>query len=107
MLLGDTSVAAELADSTGSLIILTIFSVPALYHTVGVAFWGTTLGKVVFGLRVVVPDGRNPGMFRAFFRWLALWLSLTIFAPIALIIVFDGRKRGLHDLICETRVVRR
>lgn len=107
VLFGDTSVAEQLAENVGSLIALTILSVPALYHTIGVTYWGATVGKAAFGLRVIGPDGRNPGIFRAFFRWLTLWASLAIFAPIVLVIVFEGRKRGLHDMICETRVVRR
>lgn len=107
VLFGDASVEAELSDNVSSLIVLSILSAPALYHSVAVAVWGTTIGKAVFGLRVVTASGRRPGIFRAFFRWLALVLSLVIFAPVVLVIVFDGRKRGLHDLICETRVVRR
>jgi uncharacterized RDD family membrane protein YckC len=106
-LFGDASVEAELSENVSSLIVLSILSAPALYHSVAVAVWGTTIGKAVFGLRIVTASGRRPGIFRAFFRWLALTLSLLVFAPIVVVIVFEGRKRGLHDLICETRVVRR
>jgi uncharacterized RDD family membrane protein YckC len=106
-LFGDTSLEAQLSENVTSLIFLSVLSAPALYHTIAIAAWGTTVGKAVFGLRVVTAGGRRPGIFRAFFRWLAFALSIVIFFPVVLIVVFDSRRRGLHDLICETRVVRR
>ena len=78
-----------------------------LYVTVGVAVWSTTGGKRVLGLYVLRPDGSKVGVGRAFARYFAHTLSfLLLFIGIILIGVRRD-KRGLHDLICDTVVVKR
>lgn len=106
-LFGDGSPVAKDSGAGPSLLFLLILSAPAFYHTIAVAGWGTTVGKRALGLRVVGPEGAKPGLGRAFARWLALAFSLFIFFPILLVVAFDSQKRGLHDMICDTRVVRR
>ena len=78
-----------------------------LYHTIGVAVWSTTLGKKALGLQTLRPDGSRIGIGRAFARSLAYWCSVLFFMLPYLMIVFRRDKRGLHDLICDTVVVRR
>ncbi len=80
-----------------------------VYFTVLIAAWSTTLGKQIFGLRVVRTDGSKIGICRAFAR--VLCFSFT-FSPIllgisSLMIAFRQDKRGLHDLISGTEVVYR
>ena len=82
-------------------------AIPLMYFTVLVAVWSTTLGKLFFGLRVVRNDGSKIGIVRAFARHLCYAISLLILGIGFLMIAFRRDKRGLHDLICDTKVVYR
>ena len=77
------------------------------YYTAAVAIWKTTVGKRLFSLYVVRPDGSRVGAVRAFVRYFAYIPSfLLLFAGVIMIGVRRDR-RGLHDLISDTVVVRR
>lgn len=75
------------------------------YETVFVGRFGATPGKMICNLRVVRPDGSRPDYHRALGRCFAKWLSGVIFLIGYLMVAFDEEKRGLHDQICETRVI--
>ena len=77
------------------------------YYTVGVSVWATTIGKKVCGLYVLRPDGSKVGVGRAFARSLAPILSALILFIGYLMAAFRQDKRALHDLICDTVVVKR
>ncbi len=63
----------------------------------------TSPGKRALGLHVLRPDGSRVGLRRKSCRSLAgLFLGLDF----GLIIAFRKDKRGIHDLICDTVVVR-
>ena len=64
-------------------------------------------GKRALGLRVLRPDGTTAGLGRKLCRSLARMLSELIFFIGFLMIAFRKDRRGLHDLICDTVVVRR
>ena len=83
------------------------FVIGAAYYVVGVAVWSTTVGKLAMGLQVLRWDGAKVGPVRAFCRYLAGMLSLLVFGIGYLMIGLRRDKRGLHDLICDTAVVRR
>ena len=88
-------------------ILLIAWVLGIVYSTVLVGAWKTTLGKQVFGLRVVRTDGSKIGICRAFSRALFFF---TFFSPIILVIssvmiALQQSKRGLHDLVCDTEVV--
>lgn len=78
----------------------------ALYYTIGVSVWSTTIGKRVFGLRVLRPDGGKAGPGRALARYFASGVSFLILGIGYLMIAFRSDKRGLHDVICDTVVLR-
>ena len=67
---------------------------------------GATPGKMALGLKVVRPDGRPVDLGRAFGRYFAKMLSGLILFIGYIIAGFDSEKRALHDMICDTRVVR-
>lgn len=67
---------------------------------------GATPGKMVFSMKVVRPDGTPLGLGRAFGRYFAKYVSSLTLGIGYLIAAFDDQKRGLHDMICDTRVVR-
>ncbi len=81
--------------------------VTAAYHTIGLSVWSTTIGKRLFRIYVVRADGDNVGVGRALARHFAVILSVLLFGIGCLMIGVREDKRGLHDLICDTVVVRR
>jgi uncharacterized RDD family membrane protein YckC len=66
-----------------------------------------TPGKLALELKVVRPNGAQLTLGRAAGRYFAKRLN-TLTGGIGYILAgFDSESRGLHDLICDTRVVRR
>lgn len=82
------------------------FAIGASYYTVAVSVWSTTIGKRALRLYVLRPDGSRVGPGRALARYFAGILSWLLFGVGYLMIGLRGDKRGLHDLICDTSVVR-
>ncbi len=95
-------------------IVLGLFLFGAIYTIVPTAVWGQTLGKIAVGTRVVAEeDGSLPGWRRAALRWalpgafgrlpyVGLWVSLAVMASL----IWDPRRRGLHDRLAGTIVIR-
>ena len=81
--------------------------VGAVYYTVGVSVYSTTLGKRALGLYVLRRDGTKVSGLRAFGRHVATGLSALLLFAGYLMIAISSDKRGLHDHICDTVVVRR
>ena len=81
-------------------------AIAATYETLFVSRLGATPGKMALSLRVVRPDGSLLGLGRAFGRHFARILSGLILLIGFIMAGFDSEKRGLHDMICDTRVVR-
>ena len=79
-----------------------------VYDTALITFFATTVGKRAFGMYVVRSDGSRVGPGRALARHLltALSINLTL-GFIFLVVAFRQDRRGLHDLICDTVVIRR
>jgi uncharacterized RDD family membrane protein YckC len=76
------------------------------YETWMVGRFDATLGKMVFGLKVVRPKGEKLTYMRAFGRYWGVLLSgLTLYIGF-IIAAFDDEKRALHDRMCDTRVVK-
>jgi uncharacterized RDD family membrane protein YckC len=65
-----------------------------------------TPGKLALGLKVLRPGGGRVTLGRAVGRYFAKVLSAMILCIGYIIAAFDAQKRGLHDMICDTRVVR-
>lgn len=71
-------------------------------------FWtiaGRTPGMHVLHLRVTTRAGAPLSFGRSLLRFCALCLSIVIFFIGILTILFDGRRRGLHDILAGTVVV--
>ncbi len=73
-------------------------------------FWsasGATPGKKILKLKIVRTDGVQPlGLGTAGMRVLGYFVSSFIFCIGFLMIGFSSDKRGLHDRIAKTRVIR-
>jgi uncharacterized RDD family membrane protein YckC len=65
-----------------------------------------TPGKLALGLKVLRSDGGRLTFGRAVGRYFAKLLSGMILCIGFIIAGVDSEKRGLHDMICDTRVVR-
>lgn len=74
-----------------------------------IAFWtltGQTAGMRVMRLKIVDATGTRPRVVRAAIRLVGMWLAaIPLFAGFALIL-FDGRRQGLHDKLARTFVMR-
>jgi len=77
----------------------------AAYCTFFVGALAATPGKLALGLKVVRPGGGTVGYGRALARYFAAMISGIILCIGYIIIGFDQEKRGLHDMICDTRVI--
>ncbi|MEU0518562.1 RDD family protein [Streptosporangium sp. NPDC006007] len=80
-----------------------------LYYWLLTAFWnGQTLGKKLFGLRVVDVSGRKVGVGQAAIRELVAWV---LYATCCLgwinlaFILFTRNKQAIHDMVAKTLVV--
>ena len=72
-----------------------------LFHGMG----GQTVGKWLLGLRVVGPNQEPITYSRALLRWIATWVS-AICGLGFLWVLFSREKRGWHDLLARTWVIR-
>jgi len=65
-----------------------------------------TAGKRALGLRVVTAQGQQLSFLNATGRFFAKWLSSLILGIGFLMVGFTNRKRGLHDFMADTFVIR-
>jgi uncharacterized RDD family membrane protein YckC len=76
------------------------------YETFFVVKFAATPGKMALGLKVIRPDGSNLDVGRAIGRYFAKMLSAIILYIGYIMAGFDSQKRALHDMICDTRVIK-
>lgn len=87
--------------------ILVSLAVSSVYAMLMVGTWGGTVGKLVLGLRVVrFSDGGRVPYGLALGRSLAELVSMLFVGLGYLWIALTPSKRGWHDYLCDTRVVR-
>ena len=67
---------------------------------------GATVGKMAMGLRVVSNDGKRISFLNATGRYFAKIISALILCIGFIMIAFTDRKRGLHDMIASTLVIK-
>lgn len=76
-----------------------------LYFVLMTKYLGQTLGKMVFGLKVVELDGTSLTWGTVIFReWIGRFISATIFV-LYIVVAFTNKKQGLHDLFADTTVI--
>jgi len=90
-----------------ALFYLFMLSIPAAYNTFFIGKYQSTPGKMALSLKVVRPDGSPITYWRAFGRHFAEILSGLILMIGYIMAAFDDEKRALHDMICDTRVVKK
>jgi len=67
--------------------------------------WQATPGKRLCGICVIRTDGRKIGPGLALGRYLCWWLSAIILYVGLIMVAFTKQKKGLHDIMCNTRVI--
>ncbi len=107
-----SKILGMITDSTIVIATLTVsgISLVALwlgYTTIFLGKFGATPGKIIFRSKVVTTDGDKISYTRALGRLFAEVLSVATLCLGYIIIIFDKKKRGIHDHICRTRVIRR
>ena len=73
-----------------------------------VFFWsvtGRTPGMYVMNVRVRDKAGKPPSIARALVRVVATWISIVPLFLGYMTVLFDGRRRGLPDIVAGTEVV--
>ena len=96
---------SAVAGVVGVLWLISI-AVGCTYETLFIANMQATPGKMALGLKVVRADGSRVGAGRAAGRYFAKILSGIILAIGYIMAGFDSQKRALHDMICDTRVIK-
>ncbi|MBA4422243.1 MAG: hypothetical protein C0390_03960 [Syntrophus sp. (in: bacteria)] len=90
---------------------MVIYLVTAVFMDMIYFIWfhgtiGRTLGKRLFGLRLIRISGEKMTLGIAFLRWVGSLISGLFFFLGFIWIAFDNRKQGWHDKIALTLVVR-
>ncbi len=75
------------------------------YNTLMLGRFGTTMGKMAIGAKVVASDGTPIGYGRALGRTLMELVSGMALLIGYIMAGFDGQKRALHDRVAGTLVV--
>lgn len=92
---------------------LGFYLLAACYEVLMLKYRGATLGKMACGLRVVRSDAESLSWgicIGRFFMWNVVtsgipYLNLVLMSISSIMLATDSQKRGLHDRVCDTRVV--
>ena len=83
-----------------------LYGFQVLYFILCTYLTGTTLGKRAMNLRVVSADGQKLTILNVVYRETIGRFLCSISVGIGYIIAgVDREKRGLHDILCDTRVI--
>jgi uncharacterized RDD family membrane protein YckC len=75
------------------------------YFVLMTRFFGQTLGKMVFGLRVISLQNQSLSWGAIIFReWIGRFISGTIII-LYVVVGFLPKKQGIHDLFADTTVI--
>jgi len=93
-------------EGTAEVLILIWLAMAAVYFTALHRSHGQTIGKALLGLRVRDLHFKRLSIFRSFIRTLGYVASSTFFGFGFLLVGMTPRKRGWHDFLAGTCVVR-
>lgn len=105
MAVGHTS-PIEADETLLTLLTAAWFAMATVYFTILHRTYGQTIGKSLLGLRVHTIDLGEVGYLRAFFRTICYAASSSFFGFGFILVALTPRKRGWHDFIAGTCVVR-
>lgn len=81
------------------------FAIAFTYETVLIWKYGSTVGKMACKLEVITAEGRPISYALSVGRYFAKILNSFTLLIGFIIAAFDEEKRGLHDRLCNTRVI--
>jgi uncharacterized RDD family membrane protein YckC len=82
------------------------FVVSGIYMALFWYLFGSTLGQLLFGLRVVRADGSQFLSFpQVVVRVIGFYISMAVFFLGFLWILIDSGRRGWHDMLARTKVI--
>lgn len=105
MTVGHTS-PIEADETLLTLLTAAWFAMATVYFTILHRAYGQTIGKSLLGLRVHTIDLGEVGYLRAFLRTVCYAASSSFFGFGFILVALTPRKRGWHDFIAGTCVVR-
>ncbi|WP_244169918.1 MULTISPECIES: RDD family protein [Listeria] len=76
-----------------------------LYFILMTKFFAQTLGKIIFGLKVIREDGEKLTWLNVLFREGALRFIQKTILPLYFVVAFTPHKQGVADLMEKTAVV--
>jgi uncharacterized RDD family membrane protein YckC len=105
--------AANRTPAVNGTFVLAALVFSLFYEVLMLRYWGATLGKMACGLKVVRPDGSSLGWgvsFGRFFMYNVVisavpFVNWILLITTAIMAGTDEQKRGLHDRVCDTRVI--
>ena len=68
--------------------------------------YDATPGQMALGLKVLRADGAKLSVGRIIGRFFGFALAAVILYIGLIMVAFDDEKRGLHDRMCDTRVIK-
>ncbi|MCI0455102.1 MAG: RDD family protein [Candidatus Dadabacteria bacterium] len=83
-----------------------LFSLSTTYFLFLQGFSGKTIGKMIFGIRVIRKDGESIGFWDALIRWLGYFISMLFIFIGFIWALFDPKRQAWHDKFAETYVVK-
>jgi uncharacterized RDD family membrane protein YckC len=87
---------------------LTGLGIALLYSWFFIYKFQGTPGKIILGMKIVRADGSRLSTGRIIGRYFADWINgFTLYLSYIMVGVDTPEHRGLHDRICDTRVVKR
>jgi uncharacterized RDD family membrane protein YckC len=105
--------AANRAPALNGTFVLGALVFSLYYEVLMLRYWGATLGKMACGLKVVRSDGSSLGWGVSFGRYFMYnvvicavpFVNWILLITTAIMAGTDEQKRGLHDRVCDTRVI--
>ncbi|WP_240189894.1 MULTISPECIES: RDD family protein [Bacillaceae] len=76
------------------------------YFVLMTKYFGQTLGKMAFGLKVIELDGKPLQWSTILFRELIGRFISASFFVLYIVVAFTNKKQGIHDLFADTTVIR-
>jgi uncharacterized RDD family membrane protein YckC len=85
---------------------LILFFLSTTYFLFLQGFSGKTIGKMIFGIKVVGKDGESIGLWDSLIRWLGYFISILFIFIGFIWALFDPKRQAWHDKFAETYVVK-
>ncbi len=115
MMIGSATATPETVGSPAGVMVFVVlqlllmvinFGAGILYSLFFIRKYQATPGKMALGLKLVRSDGSHLSKGRIVGRYFGEMLSHMILCIGYIIAAFDSEKKSLHDMICDTRVIK-